>query len=66
LRENYEPKVQPLELAEALESLRQRSLIEKKQGLFMQQPMVREYIREGCVAKTEWDATVKAASNYLA
>jgi hypothetical protein len=53
LRENYEPKVQPLELAEALESLRQRSLIEKNQGLFMQQPIVREYIREGCVLKKQ-------------
>jgi len=44
LKENFVPKVQPLELAEALESLRRRSLIEKNQGFFTQQPVLMEYI----------------------
>jgi len=44
LKEDVVPKLQPLELAEALESLRRRSLIESSKGLFTQQPVVMEYI----------------------
>jgi hypothetical protein len=44
LKENFVPKVHPLELAEGLKSLQRRSLVEKNQGLFTQQPVLMEYI----------------------
>ncbi|WP_105221912.1 NB-ARC domain-containing protein [Gloeocapsopsis dulcis] len=43
LSEDLLQEVHPLELAEALESLRQRALLEKASGLFTQQPAFAEY-----------------------
>jgi GTPase SAR1 family protein len=46
LNSNFESKVQLLELAKALESLRRRSLVEKNQGLFTLQILLMEYITD--------------------
>lgn len=46
LKEDVVAVVQPPELAEALESLRRRCLIEKSMGLFTQQPVVMEYMTD--------------------
>jgi len=46
LTEDILQEVHPLELAEALESLRQRALIEKYSGLFTQQPAIAEYVTD--------------------
>ncbi|AFZ29981.1 (Myosin heavy-chain) kinase [Gloeocapsa sp. PCC 7428] len=46
LAEDILQEVHPLELAEALESLRQRALIEKTSGLFTQQPAIAEYVTD--------------------
>ena len=46
LREDIVPKIQLTELAEALESLRCRSIIEINRGRFALQPVVREYITD--------------------
>ncbi|MBV8882417.1 MAG: NACHT domain-containing protein [Chroococcidiopsidaceae cyanobacterium CP_BM_RX_35] len=46
LQESILPKVSNRELIEALESLQQRSLIERQQTLFIQHPIIREYIAE--------------------
>lgn len=44
LKNDFGTKFQSLELAEALESLRRRSLVEKNQGLFTLQVVIMEYI----------------------
>ncbi len=46
LREDIVPPVSQRELLEALESLQQRSLIEKKSATFTQQPVVMEYMTD--------------------
>ena len=46
LREDIVPPVSQRELLEALESLNERSLIEKKSATFTQQPVVMEYITD--------------------
>ncbi|PPS45548.1 NB-ARC domain-containing protein [Chroococcidiopsis sp. TS-821] len=46
LTEDLLQEVHPLELAEALESLRQRALIEKVSGLFTLQPAIAEYVTD--------------------
>ncbi|WP_250121592.1 NB-ARC domain-containing protein [Chroococcidiopsis sp. CCMEE 29] len=46
LKKDIVSAVQSLELPEVLESLRRRSLIESRMGLFTQQPMVMEYMTD--------------------
>jgi len=46
LKSDFGSKIQSLELAEALESLRRRSLVEKNQGLFTLQFVLMEYITD--------------------
>lgn len=46
LKSDFGSKVQSLELAEALESLRRRSLVEKNQGLFTLQIVFMEYMTD--------------------
>jgi DNA-binding HxlR family transcriptional regulator len=53
LRKQTVPSVSPQQLLEALESLEERALIEKRATLFSLQPVVREYVtsREGKAGK---------------
>jgi len=46
LKKDIVSAVQSLELPEVLESLRRRSLIESRMGMFTQQPMVMEYMTD--------------------
>lgn len=46
LLEDIAPTVSHRQLLEALESLQQRSLIERENGTFTQQPVILEYITE--------------------
>jgi WD40 repeat protein len=64
LKEDVVPKLQPLELAEALESLRRRSLIESSNGLFTQQPVVMEYITARLIKQACEEITTGAISLF--
>ena len=55
LRNDVLPNISPRELLETLESLQQRSLIEKDSASFTQQPVIMEYMsQQGSVNSTKY------------
>ncbi|HAA29000.1 MAG TPA: NB-ARC domain-containing protein, partial [Cyanobacteria bacterium UBA8553] len=51
LRDKIVPSISPQRLLEALESLEERTLIEKKSALFSLQPTVMEYLNHQLIAQ---------------
>jgi WD40 repeat protein len=64
LREDIVPLVSQRELLEALESVQQRSLIEKKSATFTQQPVVMEYITEHFIEQVSEEITTGKISLF--
>ncbi|MBE9228826.1 NACHT domain-containing protein [Phormidium sp. LEGE 05292] len=65
LREKIVDQISSSEILEALESLEERSLIEKKQALFSLQPVVQEYIIEQLIGSNSQPKQLELSRNLF-